>query len=228
MDIAPRARVSRSRETVVRRHFPGQRPNMTDDLPGGHGSDLDAGPDSHRRAAMDRRRRPTGPLDAFRPAGRRSSVRRRAERRGTYFLDRFDALTLAIIVGLLGLTLVDGLLTVELLDVNSEEFNPLMKHLLARGHGAFFVGKYILTAAGLPFLLVYKNYPMFGTRFRVGYLLPLFLSLYLALVAYQVHLLGLGHGMPAAPSRRPVAAEAVSATGSRVIVAPDLTGGGLP
>jgi hypothetical protein len=173
---------------------------MTDDLPEDHGADPDAGPESWRRDIADRRKRPTGPLDALRMAGRRGSVRRRAERGGAYFLDRFDALTLAIIVGLLGLTLVDGVLTVELLDVNSEELNPLMSHLLARGHLTFFLGKYVLTAAGLPFLLVYKNYPMFGTRFRVGYLLPMFLSLYLVLAAYQVHLLNLGHVAPPAAS----------------------------
>ena len=52
-------------------------------------------------------------------------------------------------------------------------------------------------------LLVYKNYPMFGTRFRVGYLLPVFFSLYLVLAAYQVYLLNLGHvNWPAASSGR--------------------------
>lgn len=139
-------------------------------------------------------------------------VRRQGERRGAYFLDRFDALTLGIIVGLLGLTLVDGVLTIELLDTNSEELNPLMRHLLDRGYGAFFLGKYLLTASGLPLLLVYKNYPMFGTRFRVGYLLPLFLSLYLILTAYQVHLLNLGHvAHHAIPSGGPVAGEVSAA-----------------
>ena len=195
---------------------------MTDDLPGDPGSNRDPGTETCRRDATDRRRRPTGPLDALRPAGRRSSVRRQPERRGAYFLDRFDALTLGIIVGLLCLTLVDGVLTVELLDVNSEELNPLMRHLLARGHGAFFLGKYVLTAAGLPFLLIYRNYPMFGTRFRVGYLLPLFLSLYLVLAAYQVHLLNLGHvTSPAASSGR-------LTIGLPHDMPPDLAGGGMP
>jgi hypothetical protein len=53
------------------------------------------------------------------------------------------------------------------------------------------VGKYVITAAGLPFLVVYKNWPFLGTRFRAGFLLPVFLGLYLGLLAYQVHLLGL-------------------------------------
>jgi hypothetical protein len=181
---------------------------MTYDLP--RDCDLNPGDfsDSSRRMGTDRRREPTGPPDAFRRAGRRARVRRGAERQGSYFLDRFDAFTLALIVTLLGLTIVDGVLTIELLDVNSEEFNPLMNHLLTRGHTAFLLGKYILTAAGLPFLLVYKNYRMFGTRFRVGFLFPIFLSLYLALVAYQVHLLQIGQSgltFPGYPERQPQA-----------------------
>ena len=106
-----------------------------------------------------------------------------------------------MIVAVLGLTLVDGVLTIELLDTNSEECNPLMGHLLTRGQAAFFVAKYLLTATGLTFFLVYKNYPMFGTRFRVGFMSPIVLALYLALVAYQVSLLRIGRSMPVAGGR---------------------------
>ena len=142
---------------------------------------------------MDRRSRPTGPLDALRLAGRRTSARRRVDRQDVQFFDRFDAFVLALIVSILGLTIVDGVLTVELLGVNCEEANPVMKYMLYQGQGTFFVVKYILTAVGLPFLLVFKNHLLFGTRFRVGYIFPVFLVLYLVLVAYEVHLLRMRH-----------------------------------
>lgn len=195
---------------------------MTHNSPRDCAANLGDSSDSGRRAGSDRRRGPTAPLDAFRGAGRRTWVRRREERQGAFFLDRFDAFTLALIVALLGLTVVDGVLTIELLDVNSEEFNPLMHHLLTRGHTAFLLGKYILTAAGLPFLLVYQNYRMFGTRFRVGFLFPVFLTLYLTLVVYQVHLLDRGQIMPATrdPSGRAVATAAVPAISPPVNPAP--------
>ena len=129
-------------------------------------------------------------MNAFRLSGRRQRVRRSAEREGPFFTDCHDALTLAFIVGVLVLCIVDGVLTIELLGVNSVEANPVMRFLLDRGHLPFMVGKYVMTAVGLPFLVVYKNWPLFGTRFRAGFLLPVFLGLYLALVTYQVHLLG--------------------------------------
>ncbi len=45
---------------------------------------------------------------------------------------------------------------------------------------------------GLPFIVVYKNYPMFRTRFRVGFLLPVFIGLYLVLIGYQAFLFQMG------------------------------------
>jgi len=145
------------------------------------------------RRTTDRRRRPTGPLDAMRLRGRRAAIRRNRDKDGVYFLDRFPTRTLAVVVGVLLLTLLDGVLTLELLDTNSEEINPIMRGLLDRGPLWFLLGKYALTAAGLPFLIAYQDYRLFATGFRVRFLLPIFLSLYVALVAYQLHLLKLGH-----------------------------------
>ncbi len=163
---------------------------MTYVLPENHDRGLDVSSQPGQRGAGDRRRVPTRPMDAFRGSARRQRVRRGAEREGLFFTDRHDALTLAFIVAVLGLCIVDGVLTIELLELNGEEANPVMRFLLDRGHLPFLVGKYVMTAAGLPFLVVYKNWPFFGTRFRAGFLLPVFLGLYLALIAYQVHLFG--------------------------------------
>jgi hypothetical protein len=145
-----------------------------------------------QRQQGDRRRRPTSPRDALNPFGRRSWPRRAEERRDVFFVDRFHATTLAMVVALLCLTLLDGILTLELLDLNSEEANPFMAQLLTRGPIAFLVGKYTLTAAGLPFLVVYQHHRIFGGRFRVGWLVPLFIGLYLALLYHQWTLLDAG------------------------------------
>ncbi len=145
-----------------------------------------------RHDQSDRRGRPTSPLDAFRWAGRRTRPRRLNERQGTFFVDRFDPLTLTMVLVLLSLTIIDGVLTIELIEINSQEANPFMAYLLNRGPLAFLLGKYFLTAMGLPFIVVYKNYPMFRTRFRVGFLLPVFIGLYLVLIGYQWMLFQMG------------------------------------
>ncbi len=140
----------------------------------------------------DRRSRPTSPLDSLRLHGRRCRPRREEERQGAHFVDRFHAGTLAMIVALLGLTIADGILTIELIGLNSEEANPVMAHLLQHGELTFLMGKYILTAAGLPFLVVYQHHPLLRSRFRVGWLIPVFVSLYLVLMFHQWSLLQIG------------------------------------
>jgi hypothetical protein len=148
---------------------------------------------SDGRQRSDRRRRPTSPIDAFRLDGRRGRPRRKEDRQGVYYVDRFTSGTLALVVALLGLTIADGILTLELIELNSEEANPVMAHLLRRGELAFLVGKYVMTAAGLPLLIVYQRYRLFGSRFRVGWLLPVFIVLYLILLFHQWTLLQIGH-----------------------------------
>jgi hypothetical protein len=195
---------------------------------GFHSKDDDVGAG---RTQADRRMQPTSPLDALRLRGRRSWPRREHERLGAYFVDRFDALTLAVIVTLLTLTIADGVLTLELLDTNSEEMNPIMARLILHGHQAFLVGKYILTAAGLPFIVVYKNYPMFGTRFRIGFVLPIFVGLYIALISYQSRLLRIGrevtapsghisspHRVPKRPFDKPTSQRTAMAQGTDALV----------
>ena len=193
-DSAKESRKSRRSKPGVRYCALGRmdrRLLMNDGLPEDHDLHRSALAEPNRRDDCERRRAPTGPLDALRFFGRRQTVRRASERRGPFFVDRFDVITLALVVGVLALSILDGVLTIELLDINSEEVNPVMRFLLGLGggHRPFLLGKYVLTAVGLPFLVVFKNWPLFGTRFRAGFLLPVFLGLYLGLLVYQVHLL---------------------------------------
>jgi hypothetical protein len=94
-----------------------------------------------------------------------------------------------MVVALLLLTILDGALTLLLIESHEDEANPLMAYLIQRGELWFVLGKYVLTAAGLPLLVVLKNYPMFGTRFRVGHLVPTFVALYLMLTVVQLSLI---------------------------------------
>jgi hypothetical protein len=144
------------------------------------------------RPRGDRRRRPTSPWDALRLRGRRMRNRRADEDARPYFIDRFPAYLVASGVLMLVLTLVDGVFTLVLLDAGCQEMNPAMGYLLGIGPMAFLLGKYALTAAFLPVSLVLNRCFLFGTRFRVGYLFPIFVALYLLLIGYQMVLLSRG------------------------------------
>jgi len=145
-------------------------------------------PPEHRGDRPDRRRRDLPFWHPRRLHGRRRRARRLAEHDGPYLVDRAPWVTSALATVILVLTLADGALTVVLLDRGYEEANPFMRFLLDRSPAVFFVGKYVLTAAFLPVALVMNHYPLLGTRFRVGHLVPVVAALYLMLVAYQVRL----------------------------------------
>jgi hypothetical protein len=146
-------------------------------------------PSPEIRQKSDRRQNPTSPWYALFGQGQRVQSRRTSEHDQHYFVDRFPARTLVWIIVLLTLSISDAYITLILLENGCEEVNPVMDYLLNHGPMTFLVGKYFLTAAGIPVLLLFKNYFLFGTRFRVGYLIPLFVLMYVVLISYQCCLL---------------------------------------
>jgi hypothetical protein len=146
-------------------------------------------PNSDRRSGADPRRAPTSLWDTLACVGERMRNRRAVDHLKPYFVDRFPSTTLVAILLLLVLTIVDGVLTLFLVEAHCREFNPLMAYLLERGAMPFLLGKYALTAGGLPVLLIFKHFRLFGTRLRAGHLIGVFLSLYAGLIVYQLYLL---------------------------------------
>jgi hypothetical protein len=140
------------------------------------------------RQLADRRRRPTRPWDFLTTPGRRSTLRRsdRGDASRFRFVDRYSPRTGVLVVLVLLFTLTDGVLTLLLLDHSCEEANPLMAYLVERGPLWFLGGKYLLTAVGLAVFVVLKYYRLFGTRFRLGYFIPILAGLYIVLLIYQV------------------------------------------
>jgi hypothetical protein len=142
-----------------------------------------------KRTLPDRRETPTSAWAALPPAGQRLKNRRADEHRRPYFVDRFSSATLLFIVMLLIATIVDAVLTIHLLRAGAEEINPLMDHVLDHGIRPFLLIKYVLTAGGLPLLLIFQNHYLFGARFRVGYLIPMVVAMYAVLISYQLVLI---------------------------------------
>ena len=141
--------------------------------------------DVDRREQLDRRQEPTSPWAALPPAGQRMRIRRALEHRQPYFTDRFSPIMLICVLMLVLASLVDAGLTVYVLYGGGCEVNPLMNYLLNHGIVAFVVGKYVLTVVGLPVLLIFQNHYLFGTRVRVGYLIPASVAMYTLLIGYQ-------------------------------------------
>ena len=152
-------------------------------------SDVPAESDIDQRSQSDRRQKPTSPWAAFPPAGQRMACRRASEHGRPYFVDRFSSGMFIVILTLIIASIIDAILTIQLIEAGAKEINPLMDRLLDHGILPFLLVKYVLTVAGLPLLLIFKNYYLFGTPVRVGYLIPIAVAMYLVLIGYQLALM---------------------------------------
>ena len=118
---------------------------------------------------------------------RRRELRRTADA-DIVFLDWHHPWLFFLAVGTMLLSCADAFLTLQLVQLDMVEANPLMAAILERSTTAFAVTKMALTAFGI-LTLVFLAKLRFLDRFRTGLFLTVFFSAYACLVCYElVHL----------------------------------------
>jgi hypothetical protein len=118
--------------------------------------------------------------------------RRRAGRRATdriyTFIDWHSPRVLALVLLILGLSTLDGVLTLMLMSQGANEANPVMALFVPHSLGWFATIKLTLTGVGVAILVVCARMKLF--RVLPGeVLLYLIAGCYVALVVYELHLL---------------------------------------
>ncbi len=83
-------------------------------------------------------------------------------------------------------SLVDGTMTIFLVEKGAFEANPLMRYVLSVSQELFFLLKYFLTAAGLFFLLLNGKKRIFKGLFSLEEIAGGFVVFYEALVVYEI------------------------------------------
>lgn len=113
------------------------------------------------RTLVDRRRPGLRSIyyGMFQP--RRRCVRRE-EDAANAFLDWHPRSLLIVAIGVLLLSLIDGLITVRLVGAGVEEINPLMAVLVDGSPAGFALAKWFLTACGVTALVVAAHARVFG------------------------------------------------------------------
>jgi len=89
--------------------------------------------------------------------GRRESARRTEDKTSYFFFDRYSQGMFTAITAILMLSIVDGLLTLLLIERGASELNPVMAYFLEYGPLSFITAKYVLTSFGVFLLLIFKN-----------------------------------------------------------------------
>ena len=141
------------------------------------------------RSGFDRRDGKIRILSKYWLTGRRAVVRRTEDRQKLVLIDRHSPRTFIVILLIIILSVLDAILTLNLVDLGASELNPIMAYYLGHGPLAFFWVKYLLTSAAVLILLFIKNVQLFNTRFQAKVLFILVLVPYALVIQWELYLL---------------------------------------
>lgn len=122
--------------------------------------------------------------------GRRTSERRLMERGKPGYVDRYAGHLMLCTVAILFLSIVDALLTLNILAHGGEELNWFMAILIEDSVGKFVAFKLTLTSMALILLVIHHNVHLIK-KIRVRHLKYMILAGYSMLIGYELYLLKL-------------------------------------
>jgi len=115
--------------------------------------------------------------------GRRKKARRQEED-SNYYVDRYEPRYLILISLILILCILDAYFTLKIIDLGGKELNRFMLVFINTKPVVALVFKYLVTAVSIVFILIHKNFLIFG-KLRVSLLIYIFFSVYVTLVVYE-------------------------------------------
>ncbi len=139
---------------------------------------------SDKRRLPDQRRTPTKPWSRYALFGRRKKARRADEDRN-YYVDRYESHYFLLISLILVLCVLDAYFTLKFLAYGGKELNLLMLRLIDKNPSLAMGFKYGVTVLGVTFILIHKNFIVFG-RVRAFSFIYLIFSIYFLLVLYEI------------------------------------------
>jgi hypothetical protein len=142
-----------------------------------------------RRSGKDRRAKRFGNLKWMLKRGQRRQVRRASDRRRIHELDLYPKELFFRIVLVLGLSVVDGMLTLWLIDSGAREINPIMAYYLKLGPQIFMAAKYMITVAVVLIAVALHHTALRILRVRAGQLLTAFAGCFAMVVAWELFLI---------------------------------------
>ena len=145
--------------------------------------------DFDRRSGFDRRQKQLQLLSKYWLTGKRTAIRREGDRQKYQSIDRYSAKTLAVILLIVMLSVIDAILTLDLISRGAAELNPVMDYYLAHSPLAFFWVKYCLTWAAIMIILLHKNIYLFNTKIQAKVFFIVFLVPFLLVVQWQIYLI---------------------------------------
>jgi len=139
--------------------------------------------ESGRRILIDRRSHPTDGLSRFTVRGRRGSFRRENDRRKGGYVDRYGPGLLFLLVLILGLNVLDALLTMMILNDGGSEINPVVCSAIQLYGDRFWVWKFAMVSVPLILLCLHSKFRLvMPVLWGIG-------AIYITVVLFQVFLI---------------------------------------
>ncbi|MEK7271655.1 MAG: DUF5658 family protein [Nitrospirota bacterium] len=144
---------------------------------------------TNKRGISDRRKRPNYLINKYTfIGGRRKMIRREIDKKNLFLLDYYSPRLLFVLLSILLLSYVDAYLTLVLVKTNIiVEVNPSMAFHLEQGVMPFILNKFFLTAGSLIILCLFQN------NYIAKKGLKFILTVYIAIITYQLYLTHITH-----------------------------------
>ena len=144
--------------------------------------------DIDRRSGTDRRKHNDINLRSMIGNGKRRFVRRQEDRNKIFLVDHYSPKLFAAIMAIIFLSVIDGLLTLYLMNHGAHEVNPVMAYYINVGPYTFFTLKFALTIIGAVTLLIFRDIIPQSFKVRTYSLLYLVVGVFMMTVAWELYL----------------------------------------
>jgi hypothetical protein len=141
-----------------------------------------------RRSGKDRRRHKIPEIKSLFIYKRRKEIRRQDDKNNFFYFDQYSSTLFGAIVVFLFLNIIDGLLTLFLLDHGATEINPIMAYFLNFGPMTFMSVKYILVCYSVIILVIFNNVFLRKIKIYTRSLFSYTIGVFMLVVAWELFL----------------------------------------
>jgi len=110
------------------------------------------------RIVKDRRQQPTPGISRYTLWGRRKTFRRKEDQERGGYVDRYHSGLLILLTLAVGLTVLDALFTMMILDDGGWEINPVVRSVIQLYGDRFWVWKYFIVSFPLTLLCIHSKF----------------------------------------------------------------------
>ena len=134
----------------------------------------------HRRTTKDRRKQPTPGISRFTLWGRRRTFRRKEDQERGGYVDHYHPGLLILLTLAVGLTVLDALFTMIILDDGGWEMNPVVRSVIQLYGDRFWIWKFVIVSISLTLLCIHSKF-----RFVIPVILGV-ITISVLVILYQI------------------------------------------